>query len=72
MAKSRQEDAWNRTAALLAMIYNMHRSADAPFKTPADFLGKGGTNRSAPPPTEADLEILRQAFPGNRRKKAES
>jgi len=68
MARGRQEDAWNRTAALLAMIYNMHRSADAPFRTPADFLAKGDRKRSsAPPPTEADLEILRQVFPGDRK-----
>jgi len=68
MAEARDRAAWNRTMAFLAGLYNVNRD---PKKTkpidPMQFFPWGQPQEErAPPPTEADREMLRRVFPGKK------
>ncbi|MCR4414627.1 MAG: hypothetical protein NUV77_19595 [Thermoguttaceae bacterium] len=60
MAHARQQDQWNHTAQLLAMIYNAHRDPKARLVRPVEFHPLAPPKR--PPPKTRDLSILRQMF----------
>ena len=63
MADSRQTDAWNHTAAVLAMLANTHRDPKKtrPFK-PSDF--HPGTRREKPKEAvpKVDVSVLKTVF----------
>lgn len=63
MAEARQSDAWNHTAALLALLANAHRD---PKKTrplkPIDFHPHRKPTPSASAPTKADISLLKTVF----------
>ena len=66
MAEAKDRSSWNRTLALLATLFNVHRD---PKKTkpidPMQFFPWHEPQESqAPPPTEAEREMLRRVFPG--------
>ncbi|MGD9856510.1 MAG: hypothetical protein AB7U20_16305 [Planctomycetaceae bacterium] len=63
MAESRQSDAWNHTASVLALLANAHRD---PKKTrplkPADFHPLRKPTPTPPAPPKADISILKTVF----------
>lgn len=61
MAEATSTDRWNHTAALLALLANVHRDPRRrrPF-TPADFHPT--PHRTDPPPPLADLSVLKTVF----------
>ena len=63
MAEARGEEAWNHTAAVLAMLANCHRD---PKKTrafgPRDFHPYERRGRSGVPLSKANLGLLKQVF----------
>ena len=69
MAESRQQDAWNHTAVLLAMLANVNRD---PKKSraykPADFHPIQVTKRPAGPPLKGDIGMLKTVFVDNARR----
>jgi hypothetical protein len=60
MAEGRQREAWNHTAALLALLANCHRDPrrSRPF-TVTDFHP---LTEPPPPPPRADITILKAIF----------
>ncbi|MHB1035934.1 MAG: hypothetical protein ACYC35_14560 [Pirellulales bacterium] len=62
MAQGRERAAWNRTAHLLAMIYNAHRSPKARIMKPAEFQPSAAKRDSAPKAKLKDLSILKAVF----------
>jgi hypothetical protein len=65
MAEARRKAEWGRTCELMAMIYNMHRSKDAPARSGKDFLDKIlGHKKPAetPMPVLDDLSVLETVF----------
>jgi hypothetical protein len=74
MTEARQQDGWNHTAALLAMLANVNRD---PKKTraykPADFHPMQVAKRTAAPPLKGEIGMLKTVFidnaaPGNARR----
>jgi len=69
MAQARQEDNWNHTAALLAMLANVNRDPKKgrSFK-PADFHpalpARRKRTESPPPPLKGDITMLKVFVPG--------
>ncbi len=59
MAEARQQEQWQHSAALLALIANCHRDPKRrrPY-TPDDFLPKARDRQSA----VADLSLLKAVF----------
>jgi hypothetical protein len=59
MAEARQREAWQRTAAVLALLANCHRDPKRrrPY-TPDDFLPKTRDRSESP----GDLSILKAVF----------
>ena len=66
MAQARQRDAWNHTAALLALLANVHRD---PKKgralKPGDFHPIQATQRPICPPFQGDICVLKRVFIDN-------
>jgi len=66
MAEARDRAAWNRTRAVLAQLYNVNRDPkrgkpiDPERFFPWDDVAK---KPAAPPPTDADRELLKRIFP---------
>lgn len=70
MAQSRQEDNWNHTAAVMALIANVNRDAKRgrAFK-PADFhpaLPGRQARNGPPPPLKGDISMLKTVFVDHR------
>ena len=63
MADARQTDAWNHTAAVLAMLANTHRNPKKarPFK-PSDFHPGTRSARPQEPLPKVDISILKSVF----------
>lgn len=69
MAEARQQDGWNHTAAVLAMLANVNRDPKKgrAFK-PADFHPIQATKRPAGPPLKGDIGMLKTVFVNNARR----
>ena len=63
MADAKQTDAWNHTAAVLAMLANTHRNPKKarPFK-PSDFHPGTRSARPQEPLPKVDISILKTVF----------
>ena len=64
MAQAHQHDAWNHTAAVLALIANVNRDPKRgrPFK-PADFHPALPNRQRRPsPPLKGDITLLKTVF----------
>lgn len=64
MAQARQQDAWNHTASLLAMLANVNRDPrrGRAFK-PADFHPVPAARRTeSSPPLKGDIGLLKKVF----------
>jgi hypothetical protein len=63
MADGHQTDAWNHTAALLAMLANTHRD---PKKTrafkPSDFHPETRREKPKDAPPKVDISVLKTVF----------
>jgi hypothetical protein len=61
MCEAKERSAWQRTAAVLALIANCHRDPHRSRAfTPADFLPDNPARESLPP--TADLTVLKSVF----------
>jgi hypothetical protein len=60
MAEGRQREAWNHTAALMALLANCHRDPkrSRAFR-PDDFHPMAGPPR---PPPQTDISVLKTVF----------
>ena len=69
MAEARDRAAWNRSLALLAALFNVHRdpARTKPIDPMQFFPWDRPPLEQAPPPTLADLKMLRRVFPGTKR-----
>ena len=69
MTEARQQDGWNHTAALLAMLANVNRD---PKKSraykPADFHPIQAVKRTKTPPLKGDIGMLKTVFIDNARR----
>lgn len=70
MAQARQEDNWNHTAALMALLANVNRDPKRgrPFK-PADFhpaLPERRGRTTPPAPLKGDISMLKTVFVDHR------
>lgn len=63
MADARTQHDWNRTAAVLAQIYNCHKGKHQPAKKPADYHPCPPARRPRPTEYTSDLSILKQYIP---------
>lgn len=61
MAEGRQREAWNHTAQLLALIYNVNRDPKGSALKPVDFHPMGRA-KHGPAPKIKDLGILKDIF----------
>jgi len=64
MTHARQQDAWNHTASVLAMLANVNRDPKKgrAFK-PTDFHPMPVTKRAPePPPLQGDIRMLKAVF----------
>ena len=63
MTHARQQDGWNHTAAMLAMLANVNRDPKKgrAFK-PADFHPIPVTKRPEAPPLKGDIGMLKTVF----------
>lgn len=68
MAEARDHAAWNRTFAQMAQISNLCREKDSEAVDPMIFYpwSREHEKLTAPPPTEEELVMLREAFPGKK------
>jgi hypothetical protein len=63
MAEARRKAEWRRTCELLAMIYAMHKSKDAPARSAQWFFDRVfGRARSDAMPVTDDMTILKTVF----------
>ncbi len=68
MAEARDRAAWNRTLAVLAQMYNANRGKNDQPEDPMQFFPwhEGTKRKVTPPPSKADLAMLKHTFPGKK------
>jgi len=66
MARARQQDNWNHTAAVLALLANVNRDPKRgrPFK-PSDFHPVQAASQETPRPLKGDIRMLKAVFVDN-------
>jgi hypothetical protein len=68
MTDARQQEGWNHTATMLAMLANVNRDPrkGRPFK-PADFHPILSTKCPSGPPLKGDIQMLKTIFVDGRK-----
>ena len=68
MAEAKDNAAWNRTCALMAKWHNAFSEKDSETIDPMLFYpwALDRQEKNAPPPTEEERAMLREAFPGKK------
>jgi len=69
MAEAKDRASWNHTFAVLAQLYNAFRDAEKGegIDPLLFFPWERPKQEPAPPPTPEEREMLRRAFPGNKK-----